>query len=203
MASSSKSELWSFEVLESAAIDSAVTLPFVAQWDFAVRIHLFAKRNNNYYYIDNLCYSHRATLCMFLRECIIQPLWYTICDISLMFQHHGAILSKSLEERYTSQHQHASLGSAPPLRNDWNFKMLNYSIIVLSIKTCNILLQLTVLSCFDMCGGWIQTSVLVPYDLRCTAWCHTLRRLYLDEILSDHMELSLMFLYILHIHENN
>jgi hypothetical protein len=65
------------------------------------------------------------------------------------------------------------------------------------------LFKLPVLSCFDMCGGWIQTSVLVPYDLRYTAWCHTLRRAYLHEILSDHLELSPMFVYILHIYENN
>ena len=67
--------------------------------------------------------------------------------------------------------------------------------MILNIKICNMVLHLPVLSCFDMCGGCIQTLVSVPCDLHYTAWCHTLRRAYLDEISSDRVELSLMFFY--------
>jgi hypothetical protein len=182
----------------SAAVDSTVTLPWVAQWEFAIRIRLFTKRNTKTTtLIIYVIHTVHVLTWMYHPTSVICHLWHQL-HVLAPWCHPQR---ESLQERYTRQPT-CQFGSAP-LRNDRNLKMLNYRIIILSIEICNMLLLLPVLSCFDTCGGWIQTSVLVPYDVCCTAWCRTLCRAYLGEILSDHMELSPMFLYIIHIYENN
>ena len=69
---------------------------------------------------------------------------------SCMFRHWSAILRKTLQQIYISQH--TNVGSAPPSRNDWNLKMLkNIKLITTYYSITKFLLKYVTFSrhCFQ------------------------------------------------------